>query len=84
MTGAAGLGQDCAVHLLHSPPTLTRFVQFGTRESVQQIKFSESDADAQGAVEVDVVALSGYAAKAATAAQERAVAEPEALVTAQD
>ena len=82
MTGAAGLGQDCAVHLLHSPPTLTRFVQFGTRESVQQI--SESDAYAQGAVEVDVVALSGYAAKAATAAQERAVAEPEALVTAQD
>ena len=51
---------------------------------MQQIKFSESDADAQGAVEVDVAAMSGYyAAKAAAAAQERAAVEPEELETAQ-
>ena len=48
---------------------------------MQQI--SESDADALGAVEVDVAAISGYAAKAAAAAQERAAVEPEELETAQ-
>ena len=48
---------------------------------MQQI--SESDADAQGAVAIDVAAMSGYAAKAAAAAQERAAMEPEELETAQ-
>ena len=47
---------------------------------MQQI--SESDADAQGAVEVDVVALSGYAAKAVAATQEHAAVGPEELETA--
>ena len=37
----------------------------------------------QGAVEVDVAALSGFAAKAAAAAQERAAVEPGELETAQ-
>ena len=50
------------------------------RESVEQI--SESDADAQGAVEVDVAATSGCAAKAAAVAHERAAVEPEELETA--
>ena len=48
---------------------------------MQQI--SESDTDTQGAFEVDVVALSGYAAKAAAAAEERAAVKPEELETAQ-
>ena len=48
------------------------------------LQISESDADAQeGAVEVHVVALSGYAAKAAAAAQERAAVEREELEAAQ-
>ena len=51
------------------------------RESVRQI--SESDADAQCAVEIDVVALSGFVAKAAAAAQERAAVDPKELETAQ-
>ena len=50
---------------------------------MQQIKFSESDADAQGAVEVDVVALSGYAAKAVAATQEHAAVGPEELEAGQ-
>ena len=49
---------------------------------MQQI--SESDADAQGAVEVDVVALSGYAAKAAAAAEESAAVGTDELETAND
>ena len=44
---------------------------------------SDRHAGAQGAVEVDVAALSGYAAKAKAAAQERAAVEPEELETAQ-
>ena len=46
---------------------------------MQQI--SESDADAEGAVEVDMAAITGFAAKSAAAAQERAAMEPEELET---
>ena len=47
------------------------------------LRICESDADAQGAVEVDVAAMSGFAAKAAAADQERAAVELEELETAQ-
>ena len=50
---------------------------------MQQISCSESDAYAQGVIEVELSMISGYAAKAAAAAQERAAVELEKLETAQ-